>query len=71
MKYVDLLRLRDQTIEDKFLAQLEASDEVRESYREKLGQAVKQANKDLAVQLETLFGHEEARRIIEVAQANV
>ncbi len=72
MRYVDLLRLRDQTIEDRFLAQLEASDEVKETLREKLGRAMQEANTDLAAQLETLFGNEEARRILEVAtQANV
>jgi hypothetical protein len=64
MKYLTLLQLRDQTIEDKFL-ESELVGEAKEQFRAALESAVKAANADLPRQLADLFGTEKANQLLE------
>lgn len=65
MKYAELLALREQTIRDKFLREVTATDKQKEEYQQLLVRIAQEADRDLNKQLEDLFGITEARRILE------
>jgi hypothetical protein len=68
MRYADLLTLREQTIRDKFLSAVPATDQQKVAYQELLVKVAQEADQDLFAQLKDLFGAAEARRILERKQ---
>ncbi len=64
MRYIDLLTLRQRSIKDRFLTKITATPEQKQDFSKLLESLAKEADKDLLVQLRTLFGNEEADRIM-------
>jgi hypothetical protein len=56
MKYGELLALRDQTIRDILLAELQATDQDKEQVGALFDKALQVANRDVEQQLRDLFG---------------
>ena len=52
MKYAELLALREQTIRDKFLREVIATDKQKEEYQQLLVRITQEADRDLNKQLE-------------------
>jgi hypothetical protein len=74
MRYMDLMRLRDNTIRDYFLKEVPVSDEDKKKYFDLFEKAKQQADQDLIVQLRGLFGKEAdgiMRRMQETGSANI
>ena len=64
MRYIDLLRLRDQAIKDRLLTLLPIPDDSKEQYRQLYEKAILQATEDLRQDLESLVGAERADCLI-------
>ena len=60
VRYIELLRLRDQAIKDRLLTLLPIPDESKEQYRQLYEKAVLEATEDLRHDLESLVGTEQA-----------
>jgi hypothetical protein len=74
MRYMDLMRLRDNTIRDYFLKEVPVSDEDKKKYFDLFEKAKQQADQDLIVQLRGLFGKEAdgiMRRMQQTGSANI
>jgi hypothetical protein len=68
MRYIDVMKLRDNTIRDFFLKELPVSDEEKTNYIRLFDTAVEQANSDVITQLRIVFGPN-ADQILQKKQA--
>jgi hypothetical protein len=71
MKYIELIRLRDQAIEDRLLSLLPVPDTEKDQYRRFFEEAVREATQDLRRDLELLVGNDQAEILIKATERTI